>query len=463
MENNIITYNVVDSVLLSIIKTQIRMIFFEKDRETIDKNNYRCKYDFHLKFFMRTDRNDELPKQSEIYNKLSKNIYNKLKVDLLTIRFNPSLLRLNYVKQLNINIKLSIILNFKKSSKIYYFKVNTKEVVKKQNEFKIGMDQRKRRMEAKQRESKNKIERSGSGTESDINERNNRNEQSKNERREKYQEKEHRKKLYSIHKKTPKHDFLNLFGSSATMKDIAIGSKLKYYYPMVYNVLSGKSGYTWEQYYSSILRFPWLELYFTKPNEYINYVPALLEYFAGLDEICLFDIVCKFHVKQLDKTKYKSYLDMRYKLKQVFVDKIVYWDLIRFNQEWRLDYDVLHRLNNMNYIKLEICFGLYSINVNLILGFIMNCNHEAVMYLIDMIHSDTLYYDINKVRNIICLSAMNEIHKSLLLKKFSKFEHEFLCDKMNNLKNSKVDSDSNKFENSEVYSDSDLDIIYMDY
>ena len=50
MENNIITYNVVDSVLLSIIKTQIRMIFFEKETKTIDNNTYRCTYDFHLKF-----------------------------------------------------------------------------------------------------------------------------------------------------------------------------------------------------------------------------------------------------------------------------------------------------------------------------------------------------------------------------------------------------------------------------
>ena len=111
----------------------------------------------------------------------------------------------------------------------------------------------------------------------------------------------------------------NDYNYNAYLSDNISGLKMKLYYPKIYSVLSKKYGYTWDQYYRSIIRFPWLEQYFIFPNKYIDAVPSLLHYFAGIDEICLFDIVYKAHVTLYDNVMCTSKLHMRYKMKNKFI------------------------------------------------------------------------------------------------------------------------------------------------
>ena len=394
--NNIIVYNVVDALILSILDTDMRMINYEKKIVSIDtqassKNKKIHKYDktklrvifkFNLKMYGLYSEKRRRPDKSSIIKNISNIIHNKLKVDILTIRFNKNLMLLDLKGNTNYDICINIILDI--STKLN--KNNRRHII-------------------------------------------------------------------------PLNGLISPFSSTSELNDIAIGSKVKLLYPKVYNVLSGTPGYMWNHYYTSIMRMSWFNLYFLMPNTYVECVPALLEYFAGMDEICLFDIVCKFHVNKLDKTKYKSYMDMRYKLKKIFIDKIINFDLLKFSKTWRLHPYEVYRFNNVKYAQLEYNFGGDQINVTTFIGFIYNNNIDAAIYIIDKIDPDILYKNLRNIRNHILISNIND--NSIILQKLYKFESSYLnmVDKLpNNLISEQLNESYESSESSESIS---VEIIYM--
>nr|QBK89961.1 MAG: hypothetical protein LCPAC101_02440 [Pithovirus LCPAC101] len=207
----------------------------------------------------------------------------------------------------------------------------------------------------------------------------------------------------------------NNYNYRASINDGIWGLKMRTYYPHIYKILYNKYGYSWKQYYNSIIRFPWLAPYFYNPNIYIDSIISLLHYFAGIDEICLFDIVYKGHVNI--STKYKSKLDMRYKMKNKFIIKCIEPQIpvfgmqsinttlpnpknkqyhILFDNQFRYEKEYMHKLNYVSYLKLELRFDqmklmhkdyIYS---DLLIKYIEHDNDLLVDYLLATIVTDKI-------------------------------------------------------------------------
>jgi len=219
--------------------------------------------------------------------------------------------------------------------------------------------------------------------------------------------------------------FLKLYHPTGSIYDISYGIKLRYYYNTIYNVLYEKHGYTWYQYYSSILRFSWLDEYFREPNKFMNIIPSLLEYFAGIDEICLFDIVCKLHIRQLD-IKYKSFIDMRYRLKESFMKKIPNFKILKFKDEWRLNYEDIHLLNNLHYIHLEVCFGSYELSIDTLFGFIGNENLEICQYLLKKIDMMEIYNNSPNIKTSLSISNFDILDRNKFYETLEHIDTDYL-------------------------------------
>ncbi len=401
--NDVIEYNVVDALILSILDTDLRIVEHTKKTVNIgdkklhkyDKAKLRVEFKFDLKLYGLYKGVRRRPSESDIIKKISNLIHSKLKIDILTIKFYHDLKVLDLHKNTNYNVCISIIL--------------------------------------------------------DVSVKSNKN-----------------NKTHII----PINEFINPFSSTSTLKDIAIGAKLKIKYPKVYDVLRGNPGYMWVHYYTSIMRLPWFNLYYLIPNTYVDYVPSLLEYFAGMDEICLFDIVCKFHVKRLDKTKYKSYVDMRHKLKKIFIGKITDINKLKFDQNWRLHPYELYRFNNIKYLKLEYVFGNDEITVSTFIGFIHYNNIEDIIYIINKIRPDILYKNLRNIRNHILITNLSESDKRAILSNLHKLEESYLQvgKKLNNNSIKSVggnimnNTDDNIIDHDQSYESSEsesIEIIYM--
>lgn len=353
LNNNLIKFNVIDSFILSFLDTNIRLIFYDTKLDNYDNI---ISFEFFIKHIPFYGGIYRRAKDSEIINKVRKQLYRRLNISNTNIRFEPSLSKLNYSSKTQ--SKISIEMKFSKEQ------------------------------------------------------------------------------MVQLNDKSEAKVFLKLYNKNGPLYDISYGMKMKYYYQTIYNVLYGKPGYTWYQYYSSILRFKWLEKYFLNPNDYMNVIPSLLEYFSGIDEICLFDIVCKLHIKKLDQ-KYKSFLDMRYRLKEQFMNKILNINILKFQHEWRIYHNDIHQLNNIHYINLEVCFGDYQINVDTLIGFIHNTNLNGCFYLMKKINMHDIYNDISNIKNGLSVSKFDRKQKNMFYKELEKVEGEFMSDffrsKNNNL------------------------------
>ena len=351
----------------------MRMNTYKKNSKICGKEKIRMPILFTFKLyglFMGVRRR---PNESNIIKNMTKTLHNRLKIYLLTIKFNNDMSLVNLKSKINYSISISVELDVS-------IKPNKKYLI-------------------------------------------------------------------------PKNELVSPFSSTSILNDMAIGSMVKSKFPKVYNVLCGKPGYMWNQYYTSIMRFSWLHPYFLIPNKYVDCVPALLEYFSGIDEICLFDIVCKFHVRKLDKTKYNSYMDMRFKLKKIFISKIIDLNQLKFDSSWRLHPYESYKLNNINYLELDHTFG-ERINPSTLLGFIGNGNIKAIIYIMEKINKDVLYKNMRNLKNHVLISHLADEDKNKILNILNKLENGlgFLYTgfgKVNEISYESNESDS-------------LDIIYMD-
>ena len=207
----------------------------------------------------------------------------------------------------------------------------------------------------------------------------------------------------------------NNYNYKPSLNDGLWAMKMRTFYPHIYNILYNKYGYTWRQYYNSVIRFPWLKKYFDNPNIYIDSVISLLHYFAGIDEICLFDIVYKGHVNTYNGAKYKSKLDMRYKMKNKFIKECIEPQIpvfsmqninknlpqninkeycMLFDDQFRYEREYIHKLNSVYYLKLELIFdqtnllGDDYIYKNLLIKYIEYDSDLLVDYILTYIITD---------------------------------------------------------------------------
>nr|QBK90174.1 MAG: hypothetical protein LCPAC102_00870 [Pithovirus LCPAC102] len=205
---------------------------------------------------------------------------------------------------------------------------------------------------------------------------------------------------------------------SISLMDFTWGYSLKQEYPIIYNILCYKPGYTWKQYYESIKRLSWLDEYLTDPSKYIGVINSLLYYLAGIDEICLFDIVCKLHVNIENDNKYnkkyKSILDLRYELKREFINNIPNIDKVLFSIEWRIPIKKIHLLNSIHYLRIEYMICDINFTGDHIIGSIDNNNLDMFKYLLERINKNELNKNINRIIHVLnilkCKKNINDVY-----------------------------------------------------
>ena len=205
---------------------------------------------------------------------------------------------------------------------------------------------------------------------------------------------------------------------SVSISDLKYGYRIRKQYPIIYDILLGKTGYRWSDYYHSLQRFPWLLNYFLSPNLYLNLVNDLLYFFAGLDEICLFDLICKLHLDPTKISPYKSFIHMRYVLKINFIERIPQLEKVLFDKNWKLYDEIICTLNSVHYLRLEFHFANTVFTANHLIKSIENKNYDLFQYIFDHMTQKEVSKEIKMVKEFLLkLSNKFDLHiyKNMLI------------------------------------------------
>ena len=195
--------------------------------------------------------------------------------------------------------------------------------------------------------------------------------------------------------------FIKKVHFSIPLYDLTWGYSMRRDYPDIYTILCNKPGYTWEQYYTSLKRVNWLEDYYNNPKNYLYVINSLLYYFAGMDEICLFDIVCKLHLNLKKIGQFRSFIHMRYNLKRFFMNTIPNIDKLCFDDNWRLSDFHICQLNSTHYLKLEYLIYSNEVKINHLIGSINMYNYELFKFILSMTTKPVLNMNINRIKHIL--------------------------------------------------------------
>lgn len=174
--------------------------------------------------------------------------------------------------------------------------------------------------------------------------------------------------------------------------DLSWGIKMKAEYPIIAGYLQTQSGFSWKRYYLSIKRVKWLDSYFQTPKKYLHLIDSLLHYFAGIDEIYLFDIVVKIHLDRNKIGEYSSITAMRYRLKKEFIETIPYFRYVMFDDDWYLGESICS-LNSLHYLRLFTAFELRPFNEEDMKDAIRLKNIDLINYIIEYIEFDGINID----------------------------------------------------------------------
>ena len=215
--------------------------------------------------------------------------------------------------------------------------------------------------------------------------------------------------------------FVRKIHFSISLYDLTWGYSMRREYPEIYKILCNNPGYTWEQYYTSITRINWLEDYFISPDQYLNVINSLLYYFAGMDEICLFDIVCKLHLNLKKIGQFKSFIHLRYNLKKIFMNDISNIDKLCFEDNWKLSDFHICELNSIHYLKLEYLIYNCNVKIDHLIASINNYNYDMFKYILSLMSKNVLNININRIKYIldILLNTTQNDEKKYILNEMS--------------------------------------------
>lgn len=208
---------------------------------------------------------------------------------------------------------------------------------------------------------------------------------------------------------------------SVSISDLKYRYRIRNDYPIIHDILAGQSGYRWVDYYQALQRIPWLLDYFLAPKSYLNLVNDLLYFFAGLDEICLFDLVCKLHLDSTKISPYKSFIHMRYVLKLNFIERIPKLEKVLFDKNWKLYDEIICSLDSVHYLRLEFYLANTKLTVEHLINAVGNKNYDLFQYILDHMTRKELTHEINRIKDFL-VSVTNKFDLPLYHKMLTEIE-----------------------------------------